>query len=142
MFNIVVIKTILDVAESLLRMSEQLCSAGLQRRNEMSVLFEKIGNCLAKVSKEIGAGGVPHALCDELVEYAQGFPALLRKEVGNVPADELGDTLQSAFSMLCVAMDLRQVKDPQDKERYLALIDEASDRFHTLAKSVSLFGRN
>jgi hypothetical protein len=58
-----VFKAILDLANSLLGVSAQLKSAERQRRLDMAELFEKISACLASVSREIRAGGVPHGRC-------------------------------------------------------------------------------
>ena len=133
-----IFKTILDVAKSLLGMSEQLRSANRERRSDMSHLFEQISNCLVAVSTEIRAGGVPHGRCAELEQYARELPGLVRDELGETRAQELGDTLLSAYNVQSVAIDLQQVEDAQQKESFLAEIEEASGKFRALANLVRL----
>lgn len=57
-----IFKTILDVAKSLLRISDQLRNAEKDRRKDMAQLFEQISDCLVTVSMEIRTGGIPHGL--------------------------------------------------------------------------------
>lgn len=131
-----IFKTILDVAKSLLGMSDQLRNADRQRRHDMSTLFEQISSCLAAVSTEIRTGGGAHGRCSELRQYAQDLPDLVRNELGNIRAQEFGKTLLSAYNVESVAQNLQNVKDAQEKEPYLAQIEEASGKFRALANLV------
>lgn len=131
-----IFKTILDVAKSLVGMSDQLRNADRQRRNDMSALFEQISRCLEGVSTEIRAGRVPHGCCGELQQYAQALPALVQNELGDTRAKDLGNTLKSAYNVESVAMNLQQVEDAQEKEPYLTQIEEASGQFRALANLV------
>ena len=78
-----IFKTILDVAKSLLGMSDQLRNAERERRKDMSHLFEQISNCLVAVSTEIRTGGIPHGRCQELQQYAEALPTLLKRTWAN-----------------------------------------------------------
>ena len=131
MFDI--FKTILEVAKSLLGVSEQLRSAGRERRGDMAQLFDAISECLVAVSTEIRTGGVPHGRCAELAQYAEALPGLVQDELGEDRAEELGSTLYSAYNVESVAMGLQQVEDAKEKEPYLAQIEEASGKFRALA---------
>ena len=133
-----IFKTILDVAKSLLGMSDQLRSADRERRNDMAQLFVQISECLVAVSTEIRTGGVPHGRCAELEQYAQMLPGLVAKELGNTRAQELGDTLRSAYNVESVAIGLQEVKNSQEKEPYLAQMEEASGKFRALANLVRI----
>lgn len=128
-----IFKTILDVAKSLLGVSDQLRNAAKERRNDMADLFEQISNCLVAVSSEIRAGGIPHGRCEELQQYAAELPSLLKNDMDESRAQELGDTLYSAYNVESVAMNLQKVVDDQEKEPYLAQIEEASGKFLALA---------
>ena len=128
--------TILDVAKSLLGLSDQLKSADRQRRGDMAQLFESISECLVAVSTEIRAGGVPHGRCGELAHYAQALPDLVAPELGDDRARELGQTLFSAYNVESVAMGLQEVADDQEKAPHLAKIDEASGKFRALANLI------
>lgn len=131
-----IFKTILDVAKSLLGISDQLRNAERERRKDMAHLFEQISNCLVAVSTEIREGGVPHGRCQELQQYAAALPALIKKDSGESRAHELGDTLFSAYNVESVAMNLQKIADDQEKEPYLAQIEEASGKFRALANLV------
>ena len=131
-------RTILEVARSLLGMSDQLRAADRQRRGDMAHLFEQIGGCLIAVSTEIRAGGVPHGRCAELRQYATALPDLVRDELGDAQAQDLGATLLSAYDVERVAMELHQVEHAAQKEPYLAEIEEASGKFRALANLVRL----
>lgn len=125
--------TILDVARSLLGVSDQLRGADRQRRGDMAQLFDSISECLAAVSTEIRAGGVPHGRCAELSHYAQALPDLVAPQLGDARARELGETLFSAYNVEAVAIGLQEVEDQSEKEPYLAKIEEASGKFRALA---------
>lgn len=133
-----IFKTILEVAKALLGLSDQLRTADRQRRNDMAALFEQISNCLIAVSTEIRSGGIPHGRCAELQQYAQALPVRVRKELGDARAQELGNTLQSAYNVEGVAMNLQQLQDAGEKEPYLAQIEEASGKFRALANLVKV----
>jgi hypothetical protein len=133
MFDI--FKTILDVAKSLLGLSDQLRSADRQRREAMSGLFSSISDCLVDVSTEIRAGRIPHGRCAEIEQYAQDLPGKIRNEVPD-RADELGQLLQSAYHVEIVAMNLHQLEQDADKEPYLAQIEEAAGKFRALANLI------
>ena len=128
--------TILDVAKSLLGLSDQLRNADRQKRGDMAQLFESISDCLVAVSTEIRSGGVPHGRCAELAQYAEALPGLVEAELGQPKARELGQTLHSAYNVESVAIGLQQVADDQQKDPYLAQIDEASGKFRALANLV------
>lgn len=128
--------TILDVARSLLGMSDQLRSANRQRRGDMAVLFESISDCLVAVSTEIRTGGVPHGRCAELAQYAESLPGLVADELGVQQANDLGATLYSAYNVESVAIGLQEVADAHQKEPYLAQLEEASGKFRALANLV------
>ena len=128
--------TILDVAKSLLGMSEQLRNADRKRSAEMSKLFERISDCLVAVSTEIRAGGIPHGRCAELQQYSTTLPTLLKRDLGESRAQEIGNTLLSAYNVESVAMDLQKMVNDQDKEPYLAQLEEASGKFRALANIV------
>ena len=128
--------TILDVAKSLLGLSDQLRTADRQRRGDMATLFGSISDCLAAVSTEIRAGGVPHGRCGELAQYAMMLPGLVAPELGDEKANELGETLHSAYNVESVAMGLQEVVDDQEKEPYLAKLEEAGGKFRALANLV------
>ncbi len=131
-----IFKTILDVAKSLLGMSDQLRSAERQRRMDMAELFEKISGCLAAVSSEIRAGRVPHGRCSELLQYGEALPDKVREELGEDRAKNLGSTLRSAYNVERVAMGLQHVHEAAEKEPYLKEIEEASGKFQALASLV------
>jgi len=131
-----IFKTILDVAKSLLGISDQLRNADRQRRAEMAKLFEQISDTLVAVSAEIRTGGIPHGRCGELQQYSAALPALLKDDLGESRAQELGDTLLSAYNVESVAMNLQKVVDDQEKEPYLAQLEEASGKFRALANLV------
>ena len=131
-----IFKTILDVAKSLLGMSDQLRAGERQRRQDMADLFQKISGCLVAVSTEIRTGGVPHGRCAELEQYAHALPSLVEAELGSARADELGQTLHSAYNVESVAMNLQRVHDTGERERHLAQIDEAAGKFQALANLV------
>lgn len=133
-----IFKTILDVAKSLLGLSDQLRAADRQRRQAMADLFEKISGCLVAVSTEIRRGGVPHGRCGELEEYALSLPALLEKELGRDRANELGEMLQSAYNVESVAINLQQLESAGEKEPHLAQIEEAAGKFQALANLVQV----
>lgn len=128
--------TILDVAKSLLGLSDQLRNADRQRRGDMAELFGSISECLDAVSSEIRAGGVPHGRCGELAQYALSLPDLVAPELGDDRARELGQTLFSAYNVESVAMGLQQVADEREKDPYLAQLDEASGKFRALSNLV------
>ncbi len=128
--------TILDVARSLLGMSDQLRSASRERRGDMAQLFDSISECLEAVATEIRAGGVPHGRCGELSEYARSLPELVAVELGEQRATELGETLHSAYNVERVAIGLQDVTDAQQKEPYFAQLEEASGKFRALASLV------
>jgi len=131
-----IFKIILDVAKSLLGMSEQLRQADRQRRADISDLFQKISTCLAAVSTEIRVGGIPHGRCGELEQYAMSLPGLLEKELGRDKAEELGQTLHSAYNVESVAMNLQQVHEASEKEPYLAQLEEAAGKFQALSNLI------
>lgn len=131
-----IFKIILDVSKSLLGMSEQLRNANRQSRTDMSDLFQKISTCLAAVSTEIRAGGVPHGRCGELEQYAMALPGLIEMELGRDKADELGQTLHSAYNVESVAMSLQQVHEASEKEPYLAQLEEAAGKFQALSNLI------
>jgi hypothetical protein len=131
-----IFKTILDVAKALVGVSDQLRRANRERRQDMAQLFDAISSCLAAVSTEIRAGGVPHGRCAELEQYAQALPGVVAKELGDARAQELGQTLHSAYNVESVAVGLQQVTSAQEKEPYLAEIEEASGKFRALANLV------
>jgi len=133
-----IFKTILEVARSLLGISDQLRAADQQRRQRMADLFEKISGCLVAVSTEIRTGGVPHGRCAELEHYAQALPALLEKELGPARATELGDMLHSAYNVESVAINLQTFESISEKEPYLAQIEEAAGKFQALANLVQV----
>lgn len=128
-------KGILEVAKSLLGMSDQLKSAKHQRKADMAVLFEKISTCLLTVSSEIRLGNIPHGKCGELSTYAEALPDAIRDEVGVDKATHLGDLLHSAHNVEGMAMDIDEVadKEPYLKEPYLKEVEEASGKFQALA---------
>lgn len=128
--------TILNVAKSLLGLSDQLRTADRQRRGDMAQLFESISDCLVAVATEIRAGGVPHGRCAELAQYAQELPRRVEAELGQQKAQELGETLFSAYNVESVAMGLQEVADEQQKDPYLAKIEEAAGKFRALANLV------
>lgn len=125
-----IFKTILEVAKSLLGLSDSLKAADSKRKAEMATLFEKISDCLATVSSEIRSGNVPHGKCHELMTYAVELPALIVEEVGVERAKELGETLHSAYNVEGMAMAIGQTAD---KEPYLQQVEEASGKFRALA---------
>lgn len=129
------VKNILEVVKSLLGLSDQLRSAERQRRAEMTALFESISSCLATVSSEIRMGKVPHGKCGELITYAQALPDVIRNEVGDAKATELGSVLHSAYNVEGLAMEISKVVD---KEPYLKEIEEASGKFQALANIVGV----
>jgi hypothetical protein len=133
-----IFKTILDVAKSLLGMSEQLRGAERQRRADMADLFGKISECLVAVSTEIRSGGVPHGRCGELEQYAQALPSIVENELGSAKAQELGQTLHSAYNVESVAMTLQEVHDASEKEPYLAQIEEAAGKFQALSNLIRM----
>jgi len=124
---------ILGVAKALLELAGRLTAAGQNRKEKTATLFENISGCLAEVSSEIRRGDVPYGRCHELMTYAQELPDLIRAEVGDEKADELGRTLYSAHDVEAVAMGLIGV---QNKEPCLSVIEEASGKFRAIANMV------
>ena len=125
-----VFKTILEVAKSLLGMSDQLRAADRQRRQDLATLLEQISTTLAEVSSEIRLGRVPYGKCSEVKAYADKLPDKVRLEIGETEADELGRTLLSAYDVEGMAIDLQ---DNAEKEPHLQVIEEASGKFRALA---------
>jgi hypothetical protein len=130
---ITLVGNILGVAKSLLGITDKLQSAEQARKEKIGSLFENISDCLVGVSSEIGSGNVPHGRCNELITYAQELPDLIRADVGDQKADELGQTLHSAYNVEGMAIDLSAATD---KEPYLKEIEEASGKFRALANIV------
>jgi hypothetical protein len=126
-------RTILELAKSLFGLSDQLRAADHQRKKEIADLFDSISSCLATVSSEIRMGKIPHGRCGELMTYADELPGIIRAEVGNAKADELGKKLRSAYNVEGAALEL---KDVSDKEPYLQEIEEASGKFQALANMI------
>ncbi len=126
-------KDILEVAKRLLGLSDALRTAERQRRQDMADLFEKVSVCLSTVSSEIRMGGVPHGRCGELEMYAQELPTVIRKEVGDLRATELGKMLRSAHRVEDMAVRL---SGAANKEPFLQEIEEASGKFQALANIV------
>ncbi len=124
---------ILGVAKSLLGLTDKLQAAEQARKEKIASLFEKISDCLVGVSSEIRIGNVPHGRCNELITYAHELPDLIRANVGDQKADELGQTLHSAYNVERMAMDISAVAD---KESCLKEIEEASGKFRALANIV------
>ena len=102
----------------------------------MAELFESISECLEAVAAEIRAGGVPHGRCGELAQYAESLPELVAVELGQTRAEELGETLFSAYNVESVAIGLQGVADAEEKAPYLAQLDAASGKFRGLANLV------
>lgn len=127
------IKNILDVAKALLGMSDQFRAIEQKRRADLATLFENISACLATVSSEIRIGNIPHGKCEELITYSEALPELISKELGETKANELGDTLRSAYDVERMAMELREISE---KEPHLKYIEEASGKFRALANIV------
>ena len=124
---------ILSVAKSLLGITDKLQSAEQARKERIGRLFENISDCLVSVSSEIRSGKIPHGRCNELITYAQELPDLIRADVGDQKADELGRTLHSAYNVEGMAMSLNDIAD---KEPYLKEIEEASGKYKALANIV------
>jgi hypothetical protein len=124
------IKNILSVVKSLMGLSGKLKAGEDQRRKRMSALFVKISDCLAAVSAEIRAGGVPHGKCAEMQTYGDELPKVIAKEVGETKAAELGKLLHSAYAVEQLAIDL---KKSAKREPHLRQIEEASGKFRALA---------
>lgn len=130
---ITLVGNILGVAKSLLGITDKLQAAEQTRKEKIGNLFENISDCLVGVSSEIRIGNVPHGRCNELITYAQELPGLIRADVGEQKADELGKTLHSAYDVEGMAMDISAAAD---KEPYLKEIEEASGKFRALANIV------
>jgi len=126
-------KTILELAKALFGLSDQLRAADQQRKKEIADLFDRISACLATVSGEIRMGKIPHGKCGELMTYADELPDVIRTEVGDTKADELGKRLRSAYNVEGAALEL---SDVSDKEPYLKEIEEASGKFQALANII------
>ncbi len=122
-------KGILDVAKSLIGVSDKLKAAKQDRKDRIATLFEKVSDCLAAVSSEIRSGKVPHGRCAELEAYGDQLPDLVRNQVPD-RADALGNQLKAAHNVEGMAQALSV---GQDKEPYLAQIEEASGKFHALS---------
>lgn len=123
-------RTILEVAKSLIGISDKLREADHQQRHDMAALFDNISSCLGVVSSEIRMGKIPHGKCGELETYAQELPGKIRDQIGDTKAKELGALLHSAHKVEGAAMD---ISDVADKEPYLKEIEEASGKFLALA---------
>lgn len=128
-----IVSNILEVAKSLIGLSDQLKAADRQRRVDMADLFQKISSCLASVSSEIRNGNVPHGRCGELITYSEALPGLVKDELGQPKAAELGDTLRSSYNVERLAME---ISDSPQKEECLKQIEEASGKFQALANMV------
>ena len=124
------VSNILTVARSLLGLSDKLRAADQARKERLAQLFDNVGNALVAVSSEIRSGGIPHGRCAEITTYAQELPDLIRADIGDDKANELGSTLHSAYTVEIMASDLAAEKD---KEPYLKKIEEASGKFRALA---------
>jgi len=128
-----VAEAILNVAKSLLGMSDQLRSADRQRRHDMADLFGQVSECLADTSAVIRKGEIPHGRCAELLTYAQDLPRRIDRELGPQNAGELGRQLAEAHTVEKLASEL---SDLPDKEPYLAALDEAAGKLRALANLV------
>lgn len=124
---------ILGVVTSLLGFRDKLKAAEQTRRDKIVSLFENISDCLVGVSSEIRSGNIPHGRCRELITYADALPDLIRADVGDQEADQLGQTLHSAYDVEGMATELNTAVD---KEPYLREIEEASGKFRALANIV------
>ena len=121
---------LVESAKLVIGVLDKLRAAKKQHRNDIADLFGKIGDCLVAVSSEIRMGNVPSGKCGEIITYAEELPKLIRKDVGKKKADEIGDTLHSAYNVERLAIDIKNVAD---KEPYLRSIEEASGKFNAFA---------
>lgn len=124
------VTNILNVAKSLLGLKDKLQAAEQARKERIANLFANIGECLVGVSSEIRNGQIPHGRCGELITYAEELPDLIRADIGDEKADELGRTLHSAYDVEGMASSLDAEKD---KEPFLMKIEEASGKFRALS---------
>jgi hypothetical protein len=128
-------KAFLDIAKSLLGLSEQLKAAKRQRREDLAKLFEGISGCLADIATQIGAGDGAHGKCGELLTYAQALPDAIRADVGDAQAAGLGTVLNSALGMRSA---VSQLNEAAKKDACLQVIQEASGKFKALANLVRI----
>jgi len=128
-----IVKSIWGVAQTLFGFVAALKSSKADRRARMATLFEQISDCLIVVSAEIRLGNVPHGKCAEMDTYAAELPGVIKDEVGQAKADELGTLLHSSHTVEQLAVGITQLAD---KEPCLREIEEAAGKFRALAHIV------
>jgi hypothetical protein len=125
----------LEVATSLLALSDRLKGGEIPRRVAMALLFDNISDCLAALSSEMRKGRIPaHVQCARLITYAQSLPESICKEVGEADADMLGNTLTSGYNFERLIAETSADVD----EAALAQLEEACGKFRALAHCLDI----
>ena len=132
-----ILNAILELAKSLLGMSDQLKAAERQQKSDLATLFEKIGGSLAATSSEIRSGKTPHNRAEEINTYAEGIFPIASKALGEDKANELKYALESAYWAKLGAFQATS-SDLEPDEELLKVIEEASGKFQALANLVRL----
>jgi hypothetical protein len=113
---------ILNAVKALFGLKSELAKAGLDRRERMAALFEKISTCLEETAGEIRAGRYPAGRCQQLLTYAGELPPLIEKELGATKAKEIGDALAEAHSVERLFAD----RDRPEGHAELVRLEEAA----------------
>jgi hypothetical protein len=130
-----VIKSALEVATSLLALSDRLKAGDPSCRMSMFLLFENISDCLAALSSAIRNRDVPaHVQCARLITDAKSLPQVICKEVGEADAETLGKSVTSGYDFERLVAETSIAIDETD----LAQLEEASGKFRALAHCLDI----
>lgn len=126
-----VVTGMLDVAKGIIELIPKLQAARREKRLRISQLMGEISECLVSVSAEIRVGNVPHGKCGQLVGFADELPRAIQSITGKRRARELGMQLHAAHRVEELAVRLDRI---QNKEPYLAKLEEAGGKFRAVAR--------
>ncbi len=93
------IQVILDVAEKLFGLREQLEKARRERRDRIADYLSELSKTLSDVAESLRHNEVPHGKCQEMRVYAQKLPETTGDEIGAMQAQVYAKQLADAHEV-------------------------------------------
>ena len=125
---------ILQVAEKLWGLRNELSRVRRDRRDRVADYFTTIGACLRDVAASLRNDVIPHGKCAEMEVYASRLAETVGEAIGNQVAEEQAAMLREAHQVEWLLSEL----DPghPEREMRLAKIERASGIFDALAATI------
>jgi hypothetical protein len=122
-----------EVSKSIYDLRSKFSDADYNRKQAISLYFQKIASTLKDVVASLRANFVPHGNCQKMLDYAEQMPSAIGDYVGTGKAIELSEKLKAAYDVEQLFNDLPSF---ENREERFAVLEKAAGNFEATADTL------